>query len=155
VTAGPAAPASSISAAVYSSTAAIAAASLLPTGRQLGPIYRKTSLGTGGWRHTSAHDEPGSRPLTRHGEDRAVTGEQVRDTTFLITRGGYDVAEVDDLLRSIAAELDAGRPVEPLLRNATFRARWRGAQGAGGVTLLLMTGKPGGRWPGPAVMACP
>jgi len=58
-----------------------------------------------------------------------VTGEQVRDTTFLFTRGGYDVAEVDDLLRSIAAELDAGRPVEPLVRNATFRARWRGAQG--------------------------
>jgi DivIVA domain-containing protein len=57
---------------------------------------------------------------------RPMTGEQVRDTTFLITRGGYDVAEVDDLLRSIAQELDVGRPVEPLARNATFRTRRRG-----------------------------
>jgi DivIVA domain-containing protein len=58
---------------------------------------------------------------------RPMTGEKVRDTTFLITRGGYDVATVDDLLCSIAAELDAGRPVEPLVRNAAFRTRrWRG-----------------------------
>jgi DivIVA domain-containing protein len=55
-----------------------------------------------------------------------MTGEQVRDTTFLITSGGYDVAQVDDLLSSIAAELDAGRPVEPLARNAIFRTRRTG-----------------------------
>ena len=55
-----------------------------------------------------------------------MTGEQVRDTTFVIRRRGYDVTEVDDLLRSVAAELDAGRPIEPLVRNVTFRTRWNG-----------------------------
>jgi len=55
-----------------------------------------------------------------------MTGEQVRDTTFLITSGGYDVTEVDDLLSSIAAELDVGRPVEPLAMNAAFRTRRTG-----------------------------
>src|SRR5690348_9273593 len=49
---------------------------------------------------------PGRRdpPLvTRPGQEvRPATGEQVRDTTFLITRGGYDAAQVDDLLRGIA-----------------------------------------------------
>jgi DivIVA domain-containing protein len=53
-----------------------------------------------------------------------VTGDEVRDTTFLITWGKqvYDAAEVDDLLRRVAAEIDAGRPVEPLIENATFRS---------------------------------
>jgi DivIVA domain-containing protein len=65
--------------------------------------------------------------LTRYcGEDQPETGEQIRDTTFLITRWGYDVAQVDNLLRSIAAKLDAGRHVESLVRNATFRKRWNG-----------------------------
>jgi DivIVA domain-containing protein len=55
-----------------------------------------------------------------------VTGDQVRDTTFLITRLGYDVAKVDDLLRGVAEALDAGRPVEPLVRGVIFRTRWTG-----------------------------
>src|SRR5690242_39829 len=36
---------------------------------------------------------------------------------------GYDVAQVDDLLRHIAAEIDADRPIEPLIENARFQAR--------------------------------
>jgi DivIVA domain-containing protein len=88
---------------------------------------REGELGTRGWRHTSAHDKQGSPLMTRPGHKaRPMTGEQVRDTTFLIARWGYDVGKVDDLLRSIAAELDAGRPVEPLVRNAIFRTRWHG-----------------------------
>ena len=54
-----------------------------------------------------------------------VTGDQVRDTTFL-TGGGYDVAEVDDLLGRVAVELDAGRSAEPLISNAAFRKRGDG-----------------------------
>ena len=82
------------------------------------------------WEAEHPPTAPGRRdpPLvTRPGQEaRPATGEQVRDTTFLITRGGYDAAQVDDLLRGIAAELDAGRPVEPLARNATFRTRRTG-----------------------------
>jgi hypothetical protein len=33
---------------------------------------------------------------------------------------GYATPEVDDLLRRVAAELDAGRPAGPLIENATF-----------------------------------
>ncbi len=54
-----------------------------------------------------------------------MTGDEVRDTTFMIARNGYDVAQVDGLLRRVAAEIDADRPVEPLIKNATFRtASW-------------------------------
>jgi DivIVA domain-containing protein len=46
-----------------------------------------------------------------------VVGDKVRDTGFLRPHGklgrGYDAAEVDELLRLIAAELDAGRQVGP------------------------------------------
>ena len=56
-----------------------------------------------------------------------MTGDQVRDTGFLRPHGnlarGYDVAEVDELLRLIAAELDAGRQVGPMIEKATFRDR--------------------------------
>jgi len=50
-----------------------------------------------------------------------VTGDEVRDTTFLIVDHGWNVAQVDDLLRRLAAEIDAGRPVRPLLENTTIR----------------------------------
>lgn len=53
-----------------------------------------------------------------------VSGNQVRDTTFVTHWGGkkgYDVTEVDDLLHRIATELDAGRPIEPLIRSAAFQ----------------------------------
>jgi DivIVA domain-containing protein len=56
-----------------------------------------------------------------------VNGDEVRDTRFLGPTGkftrGYDAAEVDELLGRIAAELDAGRQVRPLIENAVFRAR--------------------------------
>lgn len=76
---------------------------------------------------TKARDRQATPFVTRPGHKAPpMTGEQVRDTTFLITRWGYDVAAVDNLLRGIAAELDAGRPTEQLVRNAAFRTRWRG-----------------------------
>jgi DivIVA domain-containing protein len=52
-----------------------------------------------------------------------VTGDEVRDTTFLIVREGWDMAQVDDLLRRVAAEIDAGRPVTPLLEKPTLRSQ--------------------------------
>jgi hypothetical protein len=52
-----------------------------------------------------------------------VTGDEVRDTTFLIVRQGWDVAQVDDLLCRVAAEIDAGRPVAPLLENTKLRSQ--------------------------------
>jgi DivIVA domain-containing protein len=48
-----------------------------------------------------------------------VNGDEVREVSF--HSGGYDASQVDDLLRRIAAELDAGRPVGPLIANAAFR----------------------------------
>jgi DivIVA domain-containing protein len=69
----------------------------------------------------------------RQGVGAAMTGDEVRDVRFFshasgynISDEGYDASEVDDLLRRIAAELDAGRPAGPLIANATFRrADWR------------------------------
>jgi DivIVA domain-containing protein len=56
-----------------------------------------------------------------------VTGDEVRDARFVRPRGsfarGYDAAEVDELLPCIAAEVDAGRPVGPMIEKAVFRAR--------------------------------
>lgn len=54
---------------------------------------------------------------------RHVTGDQIRDTTFLTQDRGYDVAQVDDLLRRVAKELDHGRPAGPLVRKAVFQTR--------------------------------
>jgi hypothetical protein len=57
---------------------------------------------------------------------RPVTGDQVRDTLFWPPRSGisgYDAREVDDLVRRVAAELDAGRPAGPVIENATLRSR--------------------------------
>jgi hypothetical protein len=62
-----------------------------------------------------------------------VTGDEVRDTWLLDagswwasgegSRTGYRASEVDDLLRRVAAELDAGRPAGPLIENTAFRSR--------------------------------
>jgi len=56
----------------------------------------------------------------------SVNGAEVRDTWFISNSsallGGYDPGEVDDLLRRVAAELDAGRSARPLIENATFRS---------------------------------
>jgi DivIVA domain-containing protein len=51
-----------------------------------------------------------------------VNGDDVRDVGFP-RLGGYDASQVDDLLQRVAMELDAGRPVGPLIANATFRRR--------------------------------
>jgi hypothetical protein len=49
-----------------------------------------------------------------------VNGGDVRAVRF---KPGHDyyAAEVNDLLRRVATELDAGRPAGPLIKNATFR----------------------------------
>jgi DivIVA domain-containing protein len=53
-----------------------------------------------------------------------VNGDEVRATRFASTPvHGYDASQVDDLLRRVAAELDAGRSPEPLLRNVTFQVK--------------------------------
>jgi hypothetical protein len=60
-----------------------------------------------------------------------VNGDQIRDTLFLPSRPGstgYDAREIDDLVHRVAAELDAGRPIRPLIENATGQAE-RGPSG--------------------------
>ena len=56
-----------------------------------------------------------------------VNGRQVRDTLFCPAGAtavpGYDAEQVDDLLRCVAAELDAGGSARRLIQNATFRKR--------------------------------
>jgi hypothetical protein len=61
-----------------------------------------------------------------------VNGDEVRRAWFLDFMegeggpGGYDAADVYDLLARVAAELDSGRPVRPLIANATFQvpSKW-------------------------------
>jgi hypothetical protein len=57
---------------------------------------------------------------------RPVNGDEVQDTWFLrssLLRSitGYAAPEVNDLLRRVAAELDAGRSAGPLIENATLQ----------------------------------
>ncbi len=74
-----------------------------------------------GWCHTSAHERQGSRPVARRISKAApVTSNEVRDTWFQGSPGGYASSEVDDLLRLVAAEQDLGQPVRPLIQNTTF-----------------------------------
>jgi hypothetical protein len=58
---------------------------------------------------------------------RLVNGDLVRDTRLCRAGAmevvGYDAQQVDDLLRRVAAELDAGGSARPLIENATFRKR--------------------------------
>jgi hypothetical protein len=53
-----------------------------------------------------------------------VNGDQVRHVSFRFGGCGYGAAQVDDLLQSTAVELDAGRPVAPLIgvRRRAMRA---------------------------------
>lgn len=67
-------------------------------------------------------------PARTGSEAPPVNGDEVRDTWFLRSGrqyNGYDASEVDDLLRHVAAELDAGRPAGPLIEHAAFRQRLR------------------------------
>jgi DivIVA domain-containing protein len=58
--------------------------------------------------------------VTRPGrDDPAVSVGDVRAVRFC--GGDYRASEIDDLLGRVAAELDAGRPVGSLIRNARFR----------------------------------
>ena len=68
-----------------------------------------------------------------------MNGEEVRDTRFMSGAWGYDVAEVDDLLRRVAAELDTGRSVGPLIENVRFRRAglWRGGHDVNAVDWFL------------------
>jgi DivIVA domain-containing protein len=51
-----------------------------------------------------------------------MNGDQVRDTRFHPTgNAGYRARDVDELLGRVVAELDAGRPVGQLIKNATLR----------------------------------
>ena len=61
---------------------------------------------------------------------RPMNGEEVRDTRFMSGAWGYDVTEVDDLLRRVAVELDAGRSAGPLIENVTFRRAGLGRSGS-------------------------
>jgi DivIVA domain-containing protein len=49
-----------------------------------------------------------------------VNGDEVRRLVLPTAERGYDPAAVEDLLDRVAAELDAGRPVTPLIETATF-----------------------------------
>jgi hypothetical protein len=50
-----------------------------------------------------------------------VTGDEVRDIWLPLGGRGYIRTDVDELLGRIAAELDAGHPVAPLISLASFR----------------------------------
>ncbi len=66
--------------------------------------------------HTPAHENKGRGP---------VNGDEVRNARFR-SGDGYDASHVDDLLRRVAEELDAERPVGPLIAGAAFPGRVRG-----------------------------
>jgi hypothetical protein len=51
-----------------------------------------------------------------------VTGDEVRGAGFWRVPLGYHRSDVDDFLRCLAADLDAGRPARPLIASAAFRS---------------------------------
>jgi hypothetical protein len=60
-----------------------------------------------------------------------MNGDQVRDTWFWPPGHdvqGYDARQVQELFRRVATELDAGRPVGPLIENARLRMRTSGGR---------------------------
>jgi hypothetical protein len=69
--------------------------------------------------------------VRRVSEAAPVTGDEVQDTWFLDGGSwwgpgrcsGYLTHQVNDLLRQVAAELDAGRPARPLIEKALFAQR--------------------------------
>lgn len=96
----------------------------LPHHRTCGQVHDETCQ-QGFWCHTPGHERQGLWPLARPGSYAPpMNGGEIRDTRFLRGFGwGYDVSEVDELLRRVAAELDADRPVRSLIENAAFRIR--------------------------------
>jgi DivIVA domain-containing protein len=52
-----------------------------------------------------------------------MNGDDIRRARFWRNQGNqcYDSSEVDDLLHRLAAELDSGQPVGPVIRSARFR----------------------------------
>ena len=50
-----------------------------------------------------------------------MNGDEVRNVRFRLSVGGYDAPQVDDLLRRIGVELDAGRPAGPLIADVTLQ----------------------------------
>ena len=53
-----------------------------------------------------------------------MNGDQVRGTSFHPVgkdNAGYRARDVDELIRRVVAELDAGRSVGQLIKNATLR----------------------------------
>jgi len=115
------------------SNAAIQAGSPRRPALRLGFVHCEAIQAGAYWRHTAAHERPSLWALVRPGNyGLPVNGDGVRDTTFIGPTGNltraYDVAEVDELLGRVAAELDAGRQVGSVLENAAFRTRM-GKQG--------------------------
>ena len=84
----------------------------LGTPRRLPADTRHICCGTAGFlRHY--------RAMRVDGGEAAVNGDEVRRLIF--PRGkGYDTAAVEELLDRVATGLDAGRPVAPLIEDATF-----------------------------------
>jgi hypothetical protein len=88
----------------------------------LEPIYTEGSWvgATGGT--LSAYEMQGSWPVARPGSWASpVNSDEVRATRFMLTKPragaeGYYTAEVYDLLRRVAVELDADRPAGPLIQ---------------------------------------
>lgn len=77
--------------------------------------------------HPPTDERRGSLLVTRPRRyARLVTGDKILDTAFLTGGRGYDLAQVDDLLRRVAEELDAGRRAEPLIKTAIFRTANKG-----------------------------
>jgi DivIVA domain-containing protein len=80
-------------------------------------------------------------PVARPGSDAPlVNGDEVGDTWFFSYRhslSDYDAVEVDDLLRSVASELDAGRPAGALIENATFQRAGKSGYDVDGVDWFL------------------
>ena len=74
------------------------------------------------WEQEEARPAAADLAAARLAGEREHPGnaDGIRDVRFL-SGGGYDTSQVDELLRRVAVELDAGRPVEPLIANATFR----------------------------------
>jgi DivIVA domain-containing protein len=69
-----------------------------------------------------------------------VNGDEVRRLIFP-RGGGYDTNAVDELLDRVATELDAGRPVAPLIEWATFpEEKPRGRHNRGGYEFAAVDG---------------
>ena len=60
--------------------------------------------------------------FTRSQRNRRVDQRLIRGN-FGLNVTGYDAREVDDLVRRVAAELDAGHPAGPVIKDAMLRRR--------------------------------